>query len=130
MRVKKILVVLTMLMISLIPLNVSASEITPQGAGWQHVGSEGYYYIANKNHRTGSYYAFDGNNFKIEVYAGTPSGSFNASMFVNGIYRSSTGTVFSNGRATLQFSGLNPGDIVYFDVLSGYTDDIDLDFYD
>lgn len=130
MRVKKVLVALTMLMIFLIPLNVSASEITPQADGWQLVGSESHYYTANKNLRTGAYSAFDGNNFKIEIYSDKSSGTFSASMFVNGSYRSSAGTALSGGRGTLQFSGLNPGDLVYFDVLSGQNDYIDLLFYD
>lgn len=121
-----------MLMAFFIPVNVFASEVEPEyAAGWQYVGGESRYMNANQNYRTKGYYAVDGGNFKIEILSNRSSGTFAASMYVNGAYSGvSSATGISNGRGVIEFSGLNPNDLLYFDVLSYYSATIELRMYD
>ena len=82
------------------------------------------------NYHTRGYFASDGGNFKIEIYTNRSTNGFSASMFVNGYFRASSGTGITNGRGHIDFSGLKAGDIVSFEVQPGYSDTVELKFYD
>lgn len=132
MRPQKFLLTFAMLMVLLIPTNgnVFAGEIEPYGAGWQLVNYQEKYMNGGVTYRSVASKATDGGNFKIEIYGGN-SGAFTASMYVNGVYRLQTSTTsLSNGRGTIQFSGLKAGDTVYFDIYSYYGDNYRLYYYD
>jgi hypothetical protein len=131
MRIKKIILTMVMFVAILLPANAFASEIEPYTAGWQLVGTETFNITAGKDILTKTYTATDGANFKLDITGNGVRNSVAASMYINGVYYGDTkGAAYSDGNASLEFSGLKPGDRVQFLFSALYSDYITIKFYD